>query len=771
MKIPAQTLLRSPFWILAAAAFALLSSCSDSSAGDDYRFERAVQDLSILRRCASQSDTAKHCYQMRWRIPIETESLLRFHVWIDTTYVGDSATSVPNGAKEHSIQIPFESEEKLYDTLDLTEYVAEFLDRDSLAVSIWSEYGDGSESGDIQHVFVHFGDDLPPSLVTISDSVWTTGVAIDWSRPTDQRDYYMPESLSGPIAGYNILLWAENENQDIRNAKVKITHDGKTDSTGNDFWQRHRRFRYTNDSIWIDSTSSSAKNYLRIAVTDGKGFDFSSDSANRYRMVVEGLFPESRYTIGIIAWDSAGNASGSGSVETNQLFMTTDDIAPLMANRLWVRADTTDSSAAFLDSNRVLIYWPRSVDPLSDSSGITADSLIHIPGGCFESLCYRHVQSYTVELWDGSAWQTATGAGGNSAEKYVDSYTVDSDTMKVSATGAYVADTIRWVVPGDTLVLRIRSMDSSGYYSVPLIDTVVVSEGPEADLGCPDGFVPVRTSDTTRFCIERFEHMDSDSTFAHNVLYGEAVKACEGISADGFDVSLCRSGDWKAACMAQGRSSYGVIEEDGFSTAEFLYRYCGVGSDDSLSALDFFSRNALCTSPDGIRNLSGGFQEWVMGPDTLPYVLRGSSYVYYTGDSRESLSKCTTYFIPHRSRAGYTQDTVYLYREGSKVDTSYTQDTSRTLFRIVTQKDFTDSIQVFKVSSADGDSLGEDYAPLQEFQKGGDEWLKTLAGNLVYEPLRTEAVFFTGEEVSYKPAAAFYTDPSISFRCCAYPAD
>lgn len=746
------------------------TSCSDSSNSDDFRFERAVQDLSILRGCASKSDTTSFCYRLRWRIPIETEALVRFHIWIDTTYVGDSVTDVPSGAKEHSIQIPFENAEKLYDTLDLTKHVKDFLSQDSLAIAIWSEYSDGGESGDIQHIYVHFGDDLAPSIVTISDSVWTTGVAIDWSRPTDQRDYYMPESLSGPIAGYNVLLWAENESQDIRNAKVKISHDGKTDSTGKNFWLRHHRFRYTKDSIWIDTTSSSSKNYLRIAVIDGKGFDFSSDSANRFRMIVEGLSPESNYTIGVIAWDSAGNASGSGSVKTNQLFMTTDKVAPLMANRLWTRPDSTDSSRAHLDSNRILIYWPRSVDPLSDTSGISADSTIRIPFECFESLCFRHVKSYTVELWDGSTWQTAKGAGGISSEKYTDSYSIDGDTMKVTAYGTYVADTIRWVIPGDTLILRVRSMDSSGYYSKALIDTVFVSKGPEADLECPEGFVPVRTNDSTRFCMERFEHMNSDSTFAHNVLYAEAVKACESMSADGFSISLCKSNDWKGACMAQGKSSYGLIEEGDFSAAEFLYRNCGVGTDDSLSATNISNRDKLCVSPDGVRNLSGAFQEWVIGTsDTLPYVLRGSSYVYFTGDSRESLSKCTSYFIPNRSRAGYTQDSVYLYREGSKVDTSYVQDTLRTLYKILTQKDFTDTVQFFKVSNADGDSLGEDYAPISEYRRGGEKWLKALAGNLTYEPVRTEAVFFTGKEVSYRGAAAFYTDPSISFRCCAYP--
>ena len=120
------------------------------------------------------------------------------------------------------------------------------------------------------------------------------------------------------------------------------------------------------------------------------------------RMVLEGLKPESNYTIGIIAWDSAGNPSGTGSVETNQLFMTTDNVPPLMPNRLWFRSDSTDPSAARLDSNRIFIYWARSADPLSDTSGIVADSILHYPASCYEGVCFRHVKSYEIHLWKGS---------------------------------------------------------------------------------------------------------------------------------------------------------------------------------------------------------------------------------------------------------------------------------------------------------------------------------------------------------------------------------
>ena len=63
------------------------------------------------------------------------------------------------------------------------------------------------------------------------------------------------------------------------------------------------------------------KRYLRLAVLDGEGFS-ETDSLNRFRLVLSGLKSQSRYTIGITAFDSSGNYSGSTtSAEMNQMFI------------------------------------------------------------------------------------------------------------------------------------------------------------------------------------------------------------------------------------------------------------------------------------------------------------------------------------------------------------------------------------------------------------------------------------------------------------------
>ena len=150
-------------------------------------------------------------------------------------------------------------------------------------------------------------------------------------------------------------------------------------------------------------------------------------------------------------------------------------------------------------------------------------------------------------------------------------------------------------------------------------------------------------------------------------------------------------------------------------------------------------------------------------------VLKGASYKVFNGLDIESIARCTNRSFPFFTRAGYTQDTVYLYREGTRVDTVFEADTSRTLYAKLTTKDFKDSVQFFDVQDSSGNSVGVDYAPYAEYKKGGEEWLKSVSNGLVYVPDHVEKVFFTGEKIVYRKASEFYKSPSVGFRCCAYP--
>lgn len=774
--------------ILALLTCLFFVACSDDSEGVEYKFDREVSELKILRECADGADSGAYCFQLRYRVPYETEHLDSVYLWVDSTVVGDTAKGVSKSQLNKATAVFEFSTNAIYDTIDLTPYVKEFVEtdlvdglRDSLMVALFCGYSDDKDPGSVQRIYLHFGDDLEPGLVRITDSTWTTGAQLDWYRPSDQTDYYKPSGISGPIVGYNIVLYALDTAEDIRDVKVTVINSEGTDSTGSKIYKRHHGIRSnTNtDSVWVDSIThgDKRKNYLYIAVMDGLGLDTTDNDLNQFRMVLEGLKAESKYTIGLTAFDSAGNFSGTAglaSVDSNQMFMTTDSIAPLMPTALFTLKDTLFPEMTRLDSNnRVRIFWSRSVDPIRKTHGIKEDSVLIFPDGCGNTGCYREsLEKYIIDYYDvmNKVWVNNSS---DSMGHYSKLYAISGDTLMMDPDGSFVTDTIRWVVPGDTLILRIRARDLSGYYSRALVDTILVSPGELASkVECPEGFVAV-SADSSVFCMEKFEHRDADGNFVTNVLHSEAVAACEAISASGFTVGLCGESDWQKVCLSGGVLTFGVIEEEGISSSQNLYSNCNVSTNDSTMAYNISLRSSRCVNPMGVRDFPGELQEWVLGrsEDTLA-VVKGGSYVVFGGLDRESIAMCTSRSFPYYTRPAYTTDTVYLYREGTRVDTVFVADTSRTPYDIkpiLTQKDFKDSLQFFDVQDSNGNSIGTDYALYSEYKNGGDEWLKTISNGLKYVPDHVEAVFLTGGREAYRMAAAFYKSPSIGFRCCAYP--
>ena len=760
---------------------ALFAACSDDDSSNEFLFEREATEITVLRECAEDADSGAVCYQVRYRFPMTRENFSGVYVWIDSLVVRDTAKEVSSKQIDQAdAYYAYSSKKKaLYDTIDLTKMVEKYVEEyDSLHVAIFCAYSDDDDVGAVQHIYLHFGDDIPPSRASIQDSVWTTGALFEWYRPADQTDFYKPMELSGPILGYNLEIYSYDKNEDLRDVKIKVMTADAVDSTGGTLYKRHARVRADEDSVWIDSVNhgDKVKNYLRIAVIDGKGFDFEADSMNRFRVIVEGLKAETRYTVGISSWDSSGNSSGNegtGTVETNMLFITTDSIAPLMPTKIFILEDSLFPGYARLDSNnRLRIFWNESIDPIDLGYKIEVDSIIDVEKvGCVFGICYDTVSMYMVDRYDPlkKEWvmYDTTGMKGHYSKRYKRK----GNKMEVSSTGTFVTDTIIRVSPGDTLILRIRSIDKSGYISKALIDTILVSPGALAkEVECPDGFVAVQASDSSKFCMEPLEHRDENGDFVTDVLHSEAVEACESMSASGFTVGLCNERDWELVCLSGGSLAYGVIEEEDIPSTEYLFTYCNVGTNDSTSSMSYEKRDSRCVNPMGVRDMPGQLQEWVMGrsEDTVA-VIKGASYKVFDGLDRETMGQCTNRFFPFYTRPAYTTDTVYLYREGAKVDTVLVADTSRTLYGVLTKKDFKDSLQFFDVQDSSGNKLGEDYAPYAEYKKGGDEWLSKLAGSLVYKPSRVKAVFLTGERVPYRAVSAFYKSRSIGFRCCAYP--
>jgi hypothetical protein len=731
------------FKFLVIFALLILFACSDENNNPTWPFERSVLEISIAKRPSH--------YLLTWRHPIERRDLQSYYIWIDTTVVKDYHQNISLSQMSLASEIiPYNSAGDS-DSLDLTSFISEFLERDSLHIAIWAVYS-GKEQGAVQHKYIYFGDDIPPyPIVHFSDSSSSNVIWIDWMRPKDQRDFYSPEIIDGPIAGYNITVQAKNSSEDIRSAGLKISLDGKTISTEN--IKRFQRFRKKGREVVLENVANTEPKLLKFAVIDGKGFDAANPQANNWKMEISGLKPERDYRILIVAYDSAGNQSGSEEIENGTYRSTTDAIPPLIAKKFWLYQDPGDGLPR-LDSNRLILFWPRSVDPLRESTGITIDSELHIPASCYSGSCYREVKGYLVEQWNGKDWKIISDIKNGYAR-----HSLQNDSMIIKEDGNFVSDTLRWISPGDAIILRMRAVDSSGAYSEAWTSTITTSKGELWQYKCPPEFAPVKNNSDV-FCMEKLQHISKD-TFEINVLYRDAKKSCENLG-----YHLCTEEERNAACTSRG-SLYGVIEENDFKVSNFLKEYCGVGTGDWESANKLEKRNKICASPDGIRDLPGQLQEWVVGKSDSGEVplLKGSSYAIFEGVSRVDLAQCKNRFTPTRIRAKYTTDSVYLYRSGSRIDTLLTRDSLRTIYAILPPSSFKDTLLVYTLKSKNGDLLGFDYVDKKEYRKrGGDEWLKELWKGLKYEPKEERQVLILGTESIN--ATNFFLDPTVGFRCC-----
>jgi len=741
--------------IFASVALLILFACSDDNDNPTWPFERTVLEIAIAKRPSY--------YLLTWRHPIEKAGLQNYYIWIDTTVVRNSEQSVSQAQINQASKVIPYSGIGDGDSLNLTNFLSsEFLERDSLHIAIWAGYS-GKGQGVVQHKFIFFGDDISPSMVRFSDSSSSNAIWIDWMRPTDQRDFYSPEITNGPIAGYNITVQARNSNEDIKYAGIEISLNGKTINTSN--IQRLQRFRKKGRETVLEGVANPESKLLRFAVIDGKGFDTDNLQANNWRMKISNLLDTASYRVLIVAYDSAGNSSGSEEIENGTYIKTTDAIPPLIANKFWLYKDSGDG-LAHLDSNRLVLFWPRSVDPLTNPTQIEINSTLNIPSGSR----YREVRGYLIEQKDGNDWKIISDIKDSYAR-----HSLQNDSMVVKDGGDFVSDTLRWISPGDTVVLRMRAVDSSGAYSKAWIDSIFVSKGELWQYECPLNFVPVKNNSDV-FCMEKLQHISNDK-FETRVLYKEAKKRCED-----FGHHLCTEEEWNAACASRG-SFYGVIEERDFKASDFLSTYCGVGTGDSASAKEPGKRSKICVSPDGIRDLPGQLQEWVVGKNSsgeeVP-LLKGSSYAIFEGALKVELAQCKNKFTPTRVRPKYTTKTAYRYKSGSRIDTLFTKDLSRTLYDSLTPDKFKDTL-LFYTLWKNNTLLGEDYIDQAEYRRRGDstglllngeriKWLDKLWEGLEYKKKEPETehrkpVLILGTESIN--ATNFFLDPTVGFRCCA----
>ncbi|MCL2259924.1 MAG: hypothetical protein FWC15_01055 [Fibromonadales bacterium] len=696
--------------LLIASALLMLLACSDDSSNPTYPLERTVLDVSITKKC-------KDCYLLRWNHPIEKKDLQNYYIWLDTTVVRDSIQRVSEAQMNLADTVIAYKINSDGDSLDLTNLIEEFSGRDSLHLAIWAKYA-GSNQGVVQHMYIHFGDDVRPSAVSFRDSASANSIWIDWIRPTDQSDFYDPNTINGIIAGYNVTIRAETDpTEDIRKAMVYIKLAGTPiDHNLKPF----ERFVKEGRGVRLESINSNDPRYLRVAIIDGKGFIEDNAEINNWRMQISGLKPERSYRVIITAYDIAGNASS----EESKNIKTTDDTPPTIAPEFHYNKDSDGN--ATLDSNRLILSWI----PSTDRSGI---------------------ETYSLQILNDNAWEAIPRVSAIKSGYYTPNQ-------------GYINDTLRWVLPGETIYLRLRAIDKSGHYSAPLVETITISKGELGQYNCPPNFAPVKMSEEKVFCMEKLQY-NSNGKFEKNILYIEAEEKCKN---SGY--RLCTESEWYSACNSRN-SSYGVIEEKNesglFPVSEFLFMHCGVGTGDSISAVNVGKRNKICASPDGIRDLPGQLQEWVTSNDgTGTPLLKGSSYAIFQGASRADLALCKNIATPTRIRPRYTTDDVYLYRTGSRIDTLRAIDTLRTLYAVLKSDSLPDTLLFYTLKSKSGTPLGEDYVNQAEYRRrGGDKWLEVLWQGLNYEFKKPPKRALIMGDTAIN-ASNFFLDPTVGFRCC-----
>ncbi|GBU25861.1 hypothetical protein R83H12_02520 [Fibrobacteria bacterium R8-3-H12] len=295
---------------------------------------------------------------MRWQHPIEKKDLQNYYIWLDTIPVNDSVQSISQTQiNQVSAIVAYDSTVEV-NSLDLTKLISEFLGRDSLHIAIWANYA-GSEKGAVRHLYAYFGDDVPPSIVYFSDSAASKSIWINWVRPTDQQEFYSPEEISGPIVGYDISVEAMDKSENIRNATVKASLSGQPINSSD--LQLFYRFRKKGHKVVLEKDNNQNQSFLRFVLLDGKGFASDNIQANSWEMEISNLKPEQHYKITMVAYDSAGNQSKP----ENRIVSTTDTIPPTIADKFWLYADSGDGLPR-LDSNRLVLFWIRSRDPLDN---------------------------------------------------------------------------------------------------------------------------------------------------------------------------------------------------------------------------------------------------------------------------------------------------------------------------------------------------------------------------------------------------------------------
>ncbi|MGL1901291.1 MAG: hypothetical protein OCC49_04075 [Fibrobacterales bacterium] len=760
------------FCTITVVAALFLLGCGDVRETDDLDFNAKPTNFQAYR------DSLNGPLQLRWIAPSSDKKVLNYYLWF-----GDSILSNDIDAKINNADavIPATLTGSLV-TFSLDSFASEGLLPDQqFNVTLWAEVSDGELGGEPVYTVVYTSDVIMPEIVIPQVSVYEDYFEMNWIRPTDVFDVYLPQNDSGIIIGYDIKLYSLDSseldaiNSSLQLSQLTVTFNGDTLTKygpGDNVTQtpavRMGQF-YSNELDSIDVIYDWEK-----YVSGTRFFFFIEDRGRRvknsskkdvYSMTFRGLRPETSYKLeNFTAYDASGNPAVIDS-----LFITlTDSTKP--------ESITGDSIAFIGDSSSAVIYWNAPDDLLNDNC---------VPGSETNNcdIIYYDLLVFTID-------SDSSGISRTLNESYIGFAKSDLNRYHEENTDIF-SDTLQELIPGRKLIVGIVATDASRYKSDTVFtDTIFYSYKTADTARCSAGMIPIQidslSSDSLgidSYCIDQFEHQDSMG-FITAVTGYEAEQACSALSSEHY---LCREREWYRACTGGGMHEYGTISDATF----YLEEHCNIGTARAENIND---RSVNCITAEGVRDLPGQLQEWVALDDSariatlaetgVGYVLKGASYKQIqeaaSFEEKFRYATCDNSAIPSEERLNVLRDTVgYFNNTIYSMEQIDTMNGARENSRIFTLESLSSTDSLFLDSIAllakvvtvheyeHTNTVPGDTNEIVLIEHKGDEEIAdslTLYGNRVFQYRSSFHGFYLGTQKRY--GISLYNDSSISFRCC-----
>lgn len=675
--------------------------CSSNDNKNQTDYKRTVFNFHFTRYASE-----KNVYVLSWENPADTTGYIGSLIYLDTTnwetirkdttkarsyFLHRYISSTEGRKKNDSILISLADDgnavEKMEDIAGLAHYKLDtngrldtsgFDNKRVFRFAIIPQYRDG-EHGENKFTFLPVFDVYSPDPVRYELEVGEDSIAITWDRPHDLVSFFEPNITNGVIREYAFHIGDGDEGFNNPNFK-KLTLE-TLDSIVYINHQQHYASSPKDSTFksWLFKQSDSGKKASHeFKFPDGVGFSQTPDS-NQVKLILYGLIPEQDYKLSLYAIDTSGNKGGSDNDQ--EKFKCTDTTQPIFMK---IRSDTTTK-------NLIRLSWPAGRDSRAQDKTPHANIAAYIIEKTQTSDIQRGFPADTsfLRFVPGASFDTLV-----QAQTFL-SYSKDTALGRIRADFYFLS-------PNTEHHFKVYAIDSSGHRSP--VDSMIDTTSMSSAIICPQGYVPI-TRDSTKFCIQTMEYQNTDGAFETSI---DAESASELCSKKG--TSLCTTDEWKDACLGDSEPSqhlYGIaaIPKDPKLKAismdsTIVQSKCNHGAGDARMASTPSLRPLICSTNEGVRDMTGQYSEWVR-LDSITFVVKGGNYLKNGLPVTKSLSKalCTHQTVPLQSRPEYTasciwEDTsmhkiVLRYRKNTGKDSLVCKDKSTSIDSIWVNRDST----------------------------------------------------------------------------------